>query len=58
MHYGEIRQLRQAPGRPITLEDGMIAATARAYAVQAIASRNIKDFAGCGVAPIGRAMTG
>jgi predicted nucleic acid-binding protein len=49
MAYGEVRHSRQAAGRPITVEDAMIAATARAYAVQAIATRNTKDFDGCGV---------
>jgi predicted nucleic acid-binding protein len=47
--YGEIRHGREAAGKPITVEDAMIAATARAYGVQAIATRNTKDFAGCGV---------
>jgi predicted nucleic acid-binding protein len=36
-------------GKPITIEDAMIAAAARAYGVQAIATRNAKDFVGCGV---------
>jgi hypothetical protein len=47
--YGEIRQGREAAGRPIAVEDAMIAATARAYGVQAIATRNTKDFLDCGV---------
>ena len=47
--YGEIRSAREAAGKPITVEDAMIAATARAYGVRAIATRNIKDFADCGV---------
>ncbi len=50
--YGEIRQAREAAGKPITAEDAMIAATARAYSVRAIATRNTKDFADCGVAVI------
>jgi predicted nucleic acid-binding protein len=47
--YGEIRSAREASGKPITVEDAMIAATARAYGVRAIATRNTKDFADCGV---------
>ncbi|MEA2773014.1 MAG: toxin FitB [Acetobacteraceae bacterium] len=47
--YGEIRHTRQAAGKPITVEDAMIAATARAYGVQAIVTRNTKDFEDCGV---------
>ena len=47
--YGEIRHQREAAGRPITVEDAMIAATGRAYGVQAIATRNTKDFLECGV---------
>jgi predicted nucleic acid-binding protein len=47
--YGEIRHAREAAGKPITVEDAMIAATARAYGVQAIATRNTKDFVDCGV---------
>jgi len=47
--YGEIRHGREVAGKPIAVEDAMIAATARAYGVQAIATRNIKDFIDCGV---------
>jgi predicted nucleic acid-binding protein len=47
--YGEIRHAREAAGRPIMIEDAMIAATARAYGVQAIATRNTKDFVDCGM---------
>jgi toxin FitB len=47
--YGEIRHAREAAGKPITVEDAMIAATARAYGVEGIATRNTKDFVGCGV---------
>lgn len=47
--YGEIRHGREAAGKPITVEDAMIAATARAYGVRAIATRNSKDFVDCGV---------
>lgn len=47
-HYGDIRHAREATGRPIAVEDAMIAATARAYGA-IIATRNTKDFFGCGV---------
>ena len=50
--YGEIRRGREAAGRPISVEDAMIAATARAYGAQAIATRNLKDFADCGISLI------
>jgi predicted nucleic acid-binding protein len=46
--YGEIRANREAAGRSITIADGMIAATARVHGA-AVATRNITDFAGCGV---------
>lgn len=45
--YGTIRTSREAAGRPITVEDAVIAATARAYNV-AIVTRNVGDFVGCG----------
>ena len=47
--YGETRHARGAAGKPITVEDAMIAATARAYGAEAIATRNLKDFADCSV---------
>jgi predicted nucleic acid-binding protein len=50
--YGEIRHARESAGEPITVEDAMIAATAQAYGVTEIVTRNIKDFVGCGVALI------
>jgi predicted nucleic acid-binding protein len=50
--YGEIRHSREAAGRPVSVEDAMIAATAEAYGVQAIVTRNVKDFVGRGVAVI------
>ncbi|MBM3587765.1 MAG: type II toxin-antitoxin system VapC family toxin [Alphaproteobacteria bacterium] len=42
---------RRAAGRPISFADGQIAAIARARQA-AIATRNIADFAGCGIAVI------
>jgi len=47
--YGEIRHAREVVGIPIAMGDAMIAATARAYGVPVIATRNVKDFTGCGV---------
>ena len=47
--YGEIRQEREAAGKPITVEDAMIAATAVADGMAGLATRNIKDFVACGV---------
>lgn len=46
--YGELRAAREAAGKPISVEDAMIAATARAYGA-AVATRNVADFVGCGV---------
>lgn len=46
--YGAIRAEREGTGKPISVQDAMIAATARAYGL-AIATRNGDDFAGCGV---------
>lgn len=45
--YGEIRASREAAGKPISLEDAMIAATARAHGA-VLATRNVGDFADCG----------
>jgi len=47
-HYGAIRVARQSAGKPISVQDAMIAATARAYGV-AVATHNADDFSGCGV---------
>jgi predicted nucleic acid-binding protein len=47
-HYGEIRAAREAAGKPIAVEDAMIAATARAYGA-VVATRNVTDFADCGI---------
>lgn len=44
--YGEIFSARERMGRPIHATDAQIAATARAHGA-ALATRNIKDFAGC-----------
>jgi toxin FitB len=55
--YGEIRAGREAGGKPIAVEDAMIAATARAYGV-ALATRNVSDFAACGVGRIANPWDG
>lgn len=46
--YAEIAALRRAAGRPIAEADCQIAAIARAMNAP-IATRNVKDFDGCGV---------
>jgi toxin FitB len=46
--YGEIRANREAAGKPIAVEDGMIAATARSRGA-IVATRNVTDFEACGV---------
>ena len=49
--YGEIRTNREAAGKPISVADAMIAATARAYGAT-LATRNLTDFEGSGVAVV------
>ncbi len=46
--YAEIASMRRAAGRPITDADCQIAAIARA-AGAVVATRNLRDFEGCGV---------
>jgi predicted nucleic acid-binding protein len=46
--YAVLRAERDAQGRPVTVEDAMIAAIARA-AGAAVATRNVRDFADTGV---------
>lgn len=46
--YGEIRAAREAAGQPVTVEDAMIAAIARAHGAT-LATRNVGDFANCGI---------
>ena len=46
--YGELGAAREAAGKPITVEDAMIAATARAYG-PVVVPRNVADFTGCEV---------
>ena len=47
--YGDIRHERELMGRPIGVQDAMIAATVRAYGASALATRNTRDFEGCGI---------
>lgn len=44
--YGDIRSAREKAGRPISIEDAMIAATARAHSL-VVVTRNIRDFENC-----------
>lgn len=46
--YAEIAAARRAAGRPIMDADCQIAAIARAHGA-AVATRNVGDFAGCGI---------
>ena len=46
--YGSIRARRKSIGRPISSQDAQIAAIARSLGF-AVATRNVKDFQGCGV---------
>ena len=48
VHYGEIRAYREAAGKPITVEDAMIAATAQAHGA-VLATRNLADFEDTGI---------
>ncbi len=47
-HYAELRAARRRTGRPVGDFDTMIAAIARANRM-AVATRNVEDFADCGV---------
>ena len=47
-HYAAIMAERRSQGRPIGVQDAMIAAIARAHGA-AVATRNVKDFEGTGV---------
>jgi toxin FitB len=46
--YGAIRTARAAAGHPISIQDAMIAATARTHGLT-VATRDANDFAECGV---------
>jgi predicted nucleic acid-binding protein len=49
--WGELDGIRQLAGRPLNAPDGMIAATALEHGL-IVVTRNVKDFAGLGVALI------
>lgn len=49
--YGEIMAARKVLGQPMSVPDGQIAAIAKARN-WALATRNIRDFANCGIAVI------
>ena len=49
--YALIAAARRAAGQPIAQADGQIAATAYAHGA-AVATRNVADFLGCGIAVI------
>ena len=49
--YAAIAAEREASGHPITTLDCQIAAIARVHGA-AVATRNVKDFSGCGVAVV------
>ena len=46
--YGELMADRKRHGRPMSVPDGIIAATARTKAL-AVATSNVRDFDGCGL---------
>ena len=50
--YAEIASARRRIGRPVLDSDLQIAAIARARGASLIATRNLRDFAGCGVAMV------
>ena len=47
-HYARLQELRRAAGRPLAVEDGMIAAICTARGTT-LATRNTTDFAGLGL---------
>jgi len=49
--YAAVRLRREAAGLPISIQDALIAGTALAHGA-AVATRNVGDFAGCGVTVI------
>jgi len=46
--YAELQELRRSAGVPLSVEDGMIAATCSSRSL-ALATRNTKDFVGLGI---------
>jgi hypothetical protein len=47
--YAAFRAARQQAGRPASVQDAMIAGTAVAHRVEAVVTRNLDDFEGCGL---------
>jgi predicted nucleic acid-binding protein len=47
-HFARLQQARREAGRPLAVEDGMIAATCLAHGAT-LATRNVTDFAGLGL---------
>ncbi|MGH8140701.1 MAG: type II toxin-antitoxin system VapC family toxin [Steroidobacteraceae bacterium] len=48
IHYAEIGSSRRTAGRPISQFDAIIAAITRSHGA-ALATRNVRDFEGCGI---------
>jgi predicted nucleic acid-binding protein len=48
--YAAFKVAREKVGRPTAIPDALIAATARAHGATLLATRNTRDFEGCGVA--------
>ncbi len=46
--YAELNELRSRRGRPLSIEDGMIAATCLTFGAT-LATRNVIDFEGLGI---------
>ena len=49
-HFADFMAERRRAGRPTSVADAQIAAIARARGATLLATRNVADFAGCGVA--------
>ena len=48
--FGDFAAKRRMAGRPVATADAQIAAIARAHGATILATRNLADFAACGVA--------
>lgn len=49
VHYADISVRRERSGRPMSMADAQIAATCRSHGA-VLATRNVDDFADCGIA--------